>query len=72
MSRMGHGRAGVSRAVDGRFRVLPLDLGAANGRNRRIHPVPARSGGGRLTERTPAVPPGRRERVKVPQSRPSR
>jgi hypothetical protein len=40
--------------------------GAVNVRNRRILPVPARSGGGRLTERTPAVQPRRRERVKVP------
>src|SRR6516165_11684423 len=37
---------------------------------RRILPVPARSGGGRLTEPTPAVQPWRRERVKVPRSRP--
>jgi len=36
---------------------------------RRILSVPARSGGGRLTERTPAVQPTRRERVKVPLSR---
>ena len=39
---------------------------------RRILPVPARSGGGRLTERTPAVQPRWRERVKVPHFRPSR
>jgi hypothetical protein len=39
-------------------------------RLRRILPVPARSGGGRLTERTPAVQPRRRERVKVPLSGP--
>ena len=32
----------------------PLPAAAANGRNRRILPVRARSGGGRLTERTPA------------------
>src|SRR6516165_12112187 len=37
---------------------------------RRILPVPARSGGGRLTELTPAVQPRRRERVKVPLRRP--
>jgi hypothetical protein len=36
-----------------------------NGRNRRILPIPARSGGGRLTERTPAVQPRQREQVKV-------
>src|SRR6516225_3304772 len=33
---------------------------------RRILSVPARSGGGRLTERIPAIPPRLRERVKVP------
>ena len=38
--------------------------------SRRILPVPARSGGGRLTEPTPALQPRRRERVKVPQSGP--
>src|SRR5215469_14806484 len=32
-------------------------LHAANGRKQRIRPVPARSGGGRLTERAPAVQP---------------
>src|SRR6516165_2738188 len=37
--------------------------------HRRILPVPPRSGGGRLTERTPAVQPRRRERVKVPHTR---
>src|SRR6516225_7742890 len=36
---------------------------------RRILPIPAHSGGGRLPERTPAVQPSRRERVKVPHSR---
>src|SRR6516162_11661957 len=36
---------------------------------RRILSVPARSGGGRLTERIPAIPPRLRERVKVPLSR---
>ena len=40
-----------------------------NGRLRRILPIPARSGGGRLTETTPAVQPGRRERFKVPHLR---
>ncbi len=34
----------------------------------RVLPVPASSGGGRLTERTPAVQRRRRERVKVPHS----
>src|SRR6516225_1977154 len=33
---------------------------------RRILSVPARPGGGRLTERIPAIPPRLRERVKVP------
>jgi hypothetical protein len=47
-----------------------LDRGSANGRCRLILPVPARCGGGRLTERTPAVQPRRRERVKVPHSGP--
>src|SRR6516162_6134873 len=37
---------------------------------RRILSVPARSGGGRPTERIPAIPPRLRERVKVPQSGP--
>jgi hypothetical protein len=36
---------------------------------RRILPIPACSGGGRLTERTPAIQPSRQERVKVPLSR---
>ena len=36
----------------------------------RILPVPARSGGSRLPERIPAVPPRRRERLKVPHTRP--
>jgi hypothetical protein len=40
--------------------------GNANGRNRRILSVPTRSGGGLLTERTPAVQPRRREWAKVP------
>jgi hypothetical protein len=39
--------------------VLAIGLG-------RILPVPARSGGGRLTERIPAIQPRRGERVKVP------
>jgi hypothetical protein len=44
--------------------------GPVNVRNRRILLVPPHSGGGRLTERTPAVQPRRRERVKVPLKRP--
>jgi hypothetical protein len=50
---------------------IKLDLLFAidhNVRIRRILPIPARSGGGRLSERTPAVQPRRRERVKVPLS----
>src|SRR6516162_5822838 len=47
-----------------------FDCGAANGRYQRILPVRARSGGGRLNERTLAVQPRLRERVKVPRSRP--
>jgi len=46
-------------------RLLPDGLA---GRFRRILPVPARSGGGRLTERKPAVQPRRRERLNVPLS----
>ena len=38
-------------------------------RNRRTLPVPARSGGGRLIERTPAVQPKQQERVKMPHTR---
>src|SRR6516162_10357839 len=48
-------------------RFDPLTRAYANGGNRRILLVPARSGGGRLTERTPAVQRRRRERLKVPQ-----
>jgi hypothetical protein len=40
------------------------------GLNRRILPVPARSGGGRLTERTLAIQPWPPEWVKVPLSGP--
>jgi len=40
-------------------------------RSRRILPVPARCGGGGLTERTPVVQPRRRERVKVAPKPPS-
>jgi hypothetical protein len=42
------------------FRLLP------NGSYRRILSVPACSGGGRLTQRTPAIQPRRREWVKLP------
>ena len=44
---------------------MPAASGLSDG-FRRILPVPARSGGGRLAERTPAVQPRRRERVKLP------
>jgi len=53
-------------------RLRRLDRGSANGRFRRILPVPPRSGGGRLNERTPAVQPRQRELVKVPHTGPSR
>ena len=43
-----------------------------NSRNRRNLVVARPSGGGRLTERTPAVQPRRREGVKVPLKRPCR
>ena len=46
-------------------RLNPFATGRPNGGSRRILPAPARSGGGRLTERTPVVRPKRRERVKV-------
>jgi hypothetical protein len=57
--------AGKKRTPAARSRI-------ANGRFRRILPIPARSGGGRLSERTPAVQPSRRERLKVPPSGHSR
>jgi hypothetical protein len=50
-------------------RLLPDGLA---GRFRRILPVPARSGGGRLTERTPAVQPRPGEPLLMPLKRPSR
>jgi hypothetical protein len=43
-----------------------FDREPAGDRYRRNLPLPARSGGGRLTDRTPAIQPGRREWVKVP------
>ena len=50
-----------------RFRSDPRFPGESGKVPRRILPVPARSGGGRLPERTPAVQPSRRrEWVKVP------
>ena len=66
----GHERAGVLGEGPVWGRLASIDPRHADGRNRRILPVPARSSGGRLTERTPAVQPRRRERVKVPRSRP--
>jgi hypothetical protein len=50
--------------ASGRLRRFHYDL--ANGRNRRIFTVPARSGEGPLTERTASVQPVRRERVFMP------
>ena len=52
--------------------TCPQHVTSASVRSRRILPVPARFGGGRLTERTPAVQPRRREGVKVPLKRPCR
>ena len=43
-----------------------FDPSQANGWFRRYLAVGARAGEGRLTERTPAVQPRRRERLKVP------
>jgi hypothetical protein len=69
----GSGTRSRFRLGSPKYRAVPVvQTGkCANGWNRRILLVPARSGGGRLTERTPAVQPRRRERVKVPQSRQS-
>ena len=53
-------------------RALPLDLGAANGRSRRISLVALRPGEGRLTEPTAAIQPWRQELVFMPLKRPSR
>ena len=53
-----------SRRASGR--TSGFDCGPERGRLRHILPVPAGSGGGRLTERTPAVQLRLRERVKVP------
>jgi len=47
-------------------RLVAQISGSGDDCYRRFLPVPARSGGGRLTERIPAVQPRRRERVKVP------
>ena len=44
-------------------RLEPVDTTDTSGGFRRILLVPPHSGGGRLTERTPAVQPRRRERV---------
>ena len=60
-----------SRGFHTASRTSPFRGKARKVCNRRILSVPARSGGGRLTERTPAVQPRRRERVKVPLSSPS-
>jgi hypothetical protein len=58
-----------SRArLNGRCGFQRFSSGRVNGRNRRTLPVPACSGEGRLSERTPAVQPRRQERVKVPRS----
>ena len=59
------------RPAQGRLwgRTHPLNQATPEVSKRRILLVPPHSGGGRLTEQTPAVQPRRRERVKVPQSR---
>ena len=51
-------------------RTPPFQGEAGKVRFRRTLPVRARSGGGRITERTPAVQPRRREQVKVPHTGP--
>jgi hypothetical protein len=51
-------------ALKGRFDQF--DRRWADARFRRILPIPARSGGSRLTGRIPAVQPRRPEGVKVP------
>ena len=43
-----------------------LDYRRGHGRSRRVLVIAARPGEGPLSERTPALQPGRRERVKVP------
>ena len=61
-SRAGVTDGDVSRG--GEWQLWIYSRGAGDGRFRRILPTPARSGGGRLIERTPAVQASRRERVK--------
>ena len=56
--------AGVSISYAGR--TVALERRSGNGRLRRILPVPTRSGGGRLTERTPAVQPRPGEPLLMP------
>src|SRR5215472_8542124 len=50
-------------------RTLPLELGPANGRSRRVSPIAPNPGEGLLTQPTPAVRLWSRERVVVPRSR---
>ena len=57
-----------SVVLDSVIPVNPFRGESGNDWFRRTLSVPARSGGGRLTERTPTVQSRRRERVKVPQS----
>jgi hypothetical protein len=57
---------GPGMALEGRFD--PFNRGRPDDRFRRIFLIAAQSGGGRLTERTAAIQPRRREWVKVPQS----
>src|SRR5215469_17623405 len=51
-------------------RLLPAAFEVASVRYRRTLPITARSGEGRLSEWRPAVPATRRERVKMPHTRP--
>ena len=59
----GHERAGVLGEGPVWGRLASVDSRQANGRNRRISPVPVRSGEGPLTEPTSAVQPSRPEQL---------
>src|SRR5262249_4716286 len=58
-------------AIRNPSRTLPLDLGPANGRSRRISLVAGRPGEGPLTEPAAAAQPRRQEPPFMPHSRPS-
>src|SRR5262249_85153 len=70
--RAGHlvGHSATATAAGPSNRTLPLDLGPANGRNRRVSLITVRPDESRLTEPTTAVQPWRREPLFVPQSGP--